>query len=1109
MKILYKITFLMTICFFISNAAHADAKSVTVDGFCYLDDAGDHSGTKVLFTAVSPSAQNDSILTNADGSYLIGLAEGIYTVKFSHDGYQPYTVSGEVAIFVNTTLDDVTLTPGLVFEISGPQSGVWESGNLYEVVGDISVAAGEELTIEPGVTVKFMDYYSFIINGTIVANGIVTDSIYFVSGQANQSPGDWVGIQFANSLNEDNIISFALIESAEKGVLLVQSSGTISNNQIRNNDFNGISCSYSSPMISYNRITNNGSGAFNHCGIHCDWDSSPIIDHNVIMNNEKIGIRVHYGSLPTISYNTIQYHEYQGIDCDGSSLSPLIHDNTITNSTRGIYASNSSPHIIRNILLNNVFGIQLYNSYSEITNNIISMNENGILCSTGSLSSIMNNVLSDNNIGVSFSSVPAEIVNNLFWQNNSHSNGDFPPPSFGEIVTVNLNGDPCDPYFNLFMDPLFVDPGNLDFHLTGNSPCIDAGDPDPANYDPDGTIADIGAFYYDQTILPPVIFDFLGEPTKGVANLLVQFSSEVSGQINSYSWEFGDGGTSSLMTPSYTYTKAGSFRVKLTVSGPGGNTTLSKPGYISVFDPQLIPQPDFSADPVSGYAPLEVEFTNLTIGDFESLLWDFGDGITSTDINPNHEYQSIGLFSVSLTAYNSHGYDTETKFDYIEVLESEEVTAAFEVSGNYGCSPFTVTFTNQSAGTINSYLWDFGDGETSTEENPVHTFIGAIEYTVLLTATGPINTDTAEQIITVELAEPLITSILDRPNDQGGYVYLMFNKSFYDNVVPEVGSKSTEGYSFQRLDNGDWVSLTYLYATGEDNYSVELTTLADSNTTSNEMASFRVIAGMDEGTWVSEAAEGYSVDNIAPSVPENFEGLFTDGQIELQWQPCPDEDFQYFAIYKTNETGQFEEEPFASTISNQVTDVFGAADCSYKVLAFDYNGNQSPTSEILVAQQINIVGGWISLSAYVDPSHPEMENVFNGIDDELIIIQNMTGSYWPAQNMNTLGDWDNNSGYFIKSTSDDSIPIIGKSLVNRSLTLNEGWNLIPVLSECSVSISELFDQIDVVIIKEIAGTKMFWPEAGVITLEELLSGKAYFVKINEPGTIFFPDCAEE
>jgi hypothetical protein len=327
--------------------------------------------------------------------------------------------------------------------------------------------------------------------------------------------------------------------------------------------------------------------------------------------------------------------------------------------------------------------------------------------------------------------------------------------------------------------------------------------------------------------------------------------------------------------------------------------------------------------------------------------------------------------------------------------------------------------------------------------------------------------------------------------------------------VPGDGTKSTEGYSFQRLDNETWVSLTSIYATGEENYIVELSTLIDSTDVSNGLTSFRVIAGMDEGTWISEPAEGYSVDNLSPSTPQYFEGVFAGNQIELQWQPCPDGDFQYFAIYKTDENGLFGEEPFATTISNEITDVAGTADCSYKVSAFDFNGNQSPASEMLTAQSVQVVGGWTSLSAYVDPSFPEMENILAGINNELIIIQNMTGAYWPAQNINTLGNWDNNSGYFIKSVSDVTFPIIGKKVDNNSLDLNAGWNLIPVLSECTVEPNELFNGTGLIMIKEVAGTNIYWPAHGINTLDALKPGNAYFVLMNDEGAVIFPECMGE
>jgi len=98
------------------------------------------------------------------------------------------------------------------------------------------------------------------------------------------------------------------------------------------------------------------------------------------------------------------------------------------------------------------------------------------------------------------SSLNTEITYGDFYNN---SGGNFTGPSIpewlGQIVTTNANGDSCDTFFNIFEDPLFVDPASGNFHLQADSPCIDAGDPN-SPLDPDSTIADIGAFYFDQSL---------------------------------------------------------------------------------------------------------------------------------------------------------------------------------------------------------------------------------------------------------------------------------------------------------------------------------------------------------------------------------------------------------------------------------------------------------------------------------------------------------------------------------------------------------------------------------------------------------------------------------
>ena len=562
--------------------------TITVDGFCYLDGETNHSGTKILFEAVTPSAITDSTYTNADGSFLIGLSGGIYTITYSHDSRLSYTIPGGVEIFINTTLDPVTLYIGL----SGALSGTLVGGYSYHVAGDISVNSGDTLIIEPSVTVEFMDCYSFSISGKLIAAGTETDTIRFTSGQSIANPNDWNYIIFESDSDSNSVISYTKIEYAKYGIYCYSSSPTISNNTINSNNNDGILCySSSSPSISNNTISNNYSN-----GIRCGNSSSPTISNNTINSNNNDGILCYSSSSPTISNNTISNNYSNGIHCSSSSptisnntinsnnysygifcysSSPTISNNTISTSHTGLYCySSSSPSISNNTISNNYSnGIHCGNSSSPtISNNTICKNnDDGIYCSyssptisnnticknnddgisiTSSIShpNILNNIIYDNNdYGVTFGGLPSAFEYNIFWLNLNVCSGSAIPPYFGQIITVNANGDSCDTYCNLFMDPLFVDPLNGDYHLSWvsypipdstKSPCIDAGDPSSPP-DPDGTIADMGAFYFNQNIsidepVQPSEFNLTNYPnpiSSNINNLTVSFNIHKPGRV--------------------------------------------------------------------------------------------------------------------------------------------------------------------------------------------------------------------------------------------------------------------------------------------------------------------------------------------------------------------------------------------------------------------------------------------------------------------------------------------------------------------------------------------------------------------------------------------------
>jgi len=118
----------------------------------------------------------------------------------------------------------------------------------------------------------------------------------------------------------------------------------------------------------------------------------------------------------------------------------------------------------------------------------------------------------------------------------------------------------------------------------------------------------------------------------------------------------------------------------------------------------------------------------------------------------------------------------------------------------------------------------------------------------------------------------------------------------------------------------------------------------------------------------------------------------------------------------------------------------------------------------------------------------------------------MEDSWWPEEGFNTIGNWDMYQGYKIKVTEEVEMNIPGTTPDNRIISLNTGWNLIPVLSSCAVGVEDLFQQTGVVMIKEVAGWRIYWPDLGINTLVDLQPGKAYYVFMANPGAVLFPDC---
>ncbi len=256
-----------------------------------------------------------------------------------------------------------------------------------------------------------------------------------------------------------------------------------------------------------------------------------------------------------------------------------------------------------------------------------------------------------------------------------------------------------------------------------------------------GCSSTTGKFNVIRIVLPTVRITNL--PDSGCAPFTINPLADTSSLdgIASYFWDFGDGVTSSAANPSHTYNTPGSYTLKVIITTNGG--CKDSVVLINGVKAGSLPAADFSGTPRNLCAGTAVNFTDLSTGGVTGWRWEFGDGGTSTEQNPNYSYTDTGLFTVKLTAYNNGCPNTITRTNYIEIRGA---IARFADSVN--CSNKTEVLFNENSINAVTWDWDFGDGTTSNQTgNFTHTFPGLGTYTVALTVTNAGCTFRLERII--------------------------------------------------------------------------------------------------------------------------------------------------------------------------------------------------------------------------------------------------------------------------------------------------------------------------------------------------------------------------
>ena len=242
----------------------------------------------------------------------------------------------------------------------------------------------------------------------------------------------------------------------------------------------------------------------------------------------------------------------------------------------------------------------------------------------------------------------------------------------------------------------------------------------------------------DFIVIQKIVADFTSSPTAICTNGTITFTNTSIPAPSTATWDFGDAGTSTAISPTHVYTTAGTYTVTLISADASGckDTTTDT---VTV---NQTPVASFTADTMTACsAPFTVNFTSTSTGGTD-YAWDFGDGSTSILQNPSHTYTTPGVYSVTLTVTNSSGPCVASVVKNNLIIITPPV-AGFINPPDSGCVPLSINFSSTSISTIDpitNYIWNFGDGSTGTSAPPlVHTYTASGTYSpwmIIQTAHG-------------------------------------------------------------------------------------------------------------------------------------------------------------------------------------------------------------------------------------------------------------------------------------------------------------------------------------------------------------------------------------
>jgi len=308
---------------------------------------------------------------------------------------------------------------------------------------------------------------------------------------------------------------------------------------------------------------------------------------------------------------------------------------------------------------------------------------------------------------------------------------------------------------------------------------------------------------------------------------------------------------------------------------------------------------------------------------------------------------------------------------------------------------------------------------------------------------------------------PLITSIEDSPQDQGGIAGILFDASVWDNstLVNNVTHYSIwrnydiSGATVDSVNEGNWQMMGSMQAQSFSAYAYEAATLGDSSIANGMFNNCYVVVAHtgDSATfWYSNVMCGYSTDDMAPSAPiASAMPVANTDDVLVYWDAPAVPDYAYSNVISTN---GFTSLGVVDTMTLDVSTLSGGT-YTYGVVHFDVNGNASDTAWVTITLADNedvipLTAGWNLISANKSPNNNDMTNIFSSLmPGNLVYVTafNQGSSLYNPNGLpflNTLTQFTDGYGYWVKVLVDDTLSISGTTIpATYKIPLNANWNL--------------------------------------------------------------------